>query len=530
MSSLFIAAFLSSLVASLLLTRYVRNHAVSRGWVSGATSQHHIHGTPLPRFGGVAIYLSFVSIIALVLVASVFIKGIPPVSTYTVAWLVLCATVVFLLGVYDDLRSASPWLKIAVQVFAAMLLYFGGFRVLNVPFVFGEEGFGWIALPLTVLWVLLITNAFNLIDGLDGLAGGSALFSTLTVFTIALINGNTLVALLAVTLGGAIVGFLRYNFNPATIFLGDCGSLFIGFMLSALAIVGSQKASTTIAVAIPVVSFGLPVLETLISILRRFLNGQPLFSGDRQHIHHKLLERGFSHRQAVILLYAVSAIFGLLSLLLLYPGTATVGVVLLVLGVGIWIAVQHLGYHEFNEIGRVAHRTIEQKRVIVNNLAIRRATADLDRVHNPEQLIRTLEAAFKMNDFDGFRLSFWLPEQVEPDAFQKLRNSSGGDCFHKWSKPHTAVETQDPPSWNLRLDLLTPQQQKLGTLVVYREHNGRPLLVDINLIISDFHKALAKALNRTVTRALAESKTYKVAGAAADTKSLIHGFSAGASD
>ena len=233
---------------------------------------------------------------------------------------------------------------------------------------------GW---AFTVLWVLAITNAFNLIDGLDGLAAGSALFSTLVAFVVALLNGYSLVTVMTIALAGAILGFLRFNFNPATIFLGDSGSLFIGFVLSALALQGAQKAPTIVAVAIPVVSFGLPILETALSIVRRLISGRPVFTADREHIHHKLLQHGMTHRQVVILLYGVSAIFALLSLFLLWPTGSSLGLVLAVLGIGIWIGVQHLGYLEFGELARVAHRTLDQPQIFVNNLAIRRATEEL---------------------------------------------------------------------------------------------------------------------------------------------------------
>ena len=159
--------------------------------------------------------------------------------------------------------------------------------------------------------MLGITNAFNLIDGLDGLAAGSAFFSTLVVFVVALSSHSSFVSVMTLVLAGAVLGFLRYNFNPATIFLGDCGSLFVGFMLGALALQGMQKSPTIVAVAIPVVSFGFPILETALSIVRRLISGRPVFTGDREHIHHKLLQRGLSQRQVVTVLYAVSAIFAM---------------------------------------------------------------------------------------------------------------------------------------------------------------------------------------------------------------------------
>src|SRR5437660_475282 len=322
----------------------------------------------------------------------------------------------FLLGAYDDVRGASPYLKFTVQAIAGALLFAGGLRILDLPVLFGGHQFSWfIGLPLTILWVLAITNAFNLIDGLDGLAAGSALFSTLVAFVVALLNGYSLVTVMTIALAGAILGFLRYNFNPATIFLGDSGSLFIGFLLSALALAGAQKAPTIVAVAIPVVSFGLPILETVLSILRRLISGRPVFTADREHIHHKLLQHGMTHRQVVILLYGVSAIFAMLSLFLLWPTGSSLGLVLAVLGIGIWIGVQHLGYLEFGELARVAQRTLNQPQIFVNNLAIRRATEELKVARDYEQVRRILLAAFGSNDFDSFELSLeLLPGEAVP--------------------------------------------------------------------------------------------------------------------
>src|SRR4051794_34685501 len=281
-----------------------------------------------------------------------------PVFLKTIGTILIPAALVFLLGVYDDLRGVGPYVKFAVQAVAATMLFAGGLRIVNIPGIFGNSTLPWyVGLLLTIVWVLAITNAFNLIDGLDGLAAGSALFSTMVAFVVALFNGPLLVEIMTIALAGAILGFLRFNFNPATIFLGDSGSLFIGFLLSALALHGAQKAPTIVAVAIPIVSFGLPILETVLSVIRRLISGRPVFTADREHIHHKLLQHGMSHRQVVILLYGVSAVFAMLSLFLLWPTGSSLGLVMAVMGVGIWIGVQHLGYLEFGEIARVAQRT-----------------------------------------------------------------------------------------------------------------------------------------------------------------------------
>ena len=271
---------------------------------------------------------------------------------------------------------------------------------------------------MTILWVIWVSNAFNLIDGLDGLAAGSALFSTLVVFVLALINHNELVSISTLVLAGSIIGFLRFNFNPATIFLGDCGSLFIGFMLGALALAGYQKTPTMVAVSIPAVSLGLPIAETILSVLRRFLVGKPLLAADRNHIHHRLLQRGLSQRQAVLTLYGVSALCALLSLFLLYPGGGSTGTVLVVLGTVVCFGVKRLGYHELHELGRVAHRTAEKKKVIANNVAIRKASERLAATSSVFELQSVLVDAFSANDFDGFGLNL---ETGRPDDPRRQR-------------------------------------------------------------------------------------------------------------
>jgi UDP-GlcNAc:undecaprenyl-phosphate GlcNAc-1-phosphate transferase len=502
LTGLYLGIFVLSLLVSFLLTRNVRNFAMARGWVAAPQQDRHLHENALPRLGGVAISLSFLISVAVALLASRYF--LLPITTPTVKTLLTIlapATVVFCLGIYDDIRSLGPYTKFAVQVFAAILLFAAGFRILDLPVLFGARQFGWsLGLPVTILWVIGITNAFNLIDGLDGLAAGSALFSTLVVFVVAIFSGSSLVSLLTIALAGAILGFLRFNFNPATIFLGDCGSLFIGFMLSALALVGAQKAPTVIAVAIPVVSFGLPILETALSVLRRLISGRPVFTADREHIHHKLLQRGMSHRQVVVVLYAVSAVFALLSLFLLWPTGSTLGLVLAVLGTGIWIGVQHLGYLEFGELRRVAQRTIEQRAIVINNLAIRRATEELKVASDYPQLCRILEAAFGNNDFDGFDLTArLLPGEEQPVT--AVRNSlalSSELLRFRWDKATTPKIRDSWPAWKLSLDLHTTANQHRGSINVYRFYTERTVQLDINLLTSVFPVALADALDRVL--------------------------------
>jgi UDP-GlcNAc:undecaprenyl-phosphate/decaprenyl-phosphate GlcNAc-1-phosphate transferase len=491
---LFFGLFAFSLLGSFVATREVRDLATSRGWVSVPRDGRHVHRSPLPRLGGVAIFLAFsVSVGVWLALARVFPRLVDGFAPATLLRIYVPACLIFGLGIYDDLHGAGPYLKFGVQAIAAAILFAGGMRVLDLPVIFGSYSPPWfVGLPLTVLWVVAVTNAFNLIDGLDGLAAGSALFSTMVVFVVSLVNHSFLGSLMSVTLAGAIVGFLRFNFNPATIFLGDSGSLFIGFMLSALALAGAQKAPTFVAVAIPVVSFGLPILETLLSILRRLISGRPIFTGDREHIHHKLLQMGFSHRQVVIVLYAVSAIFAMLSLFLLWPTGGTLALVLAVVGTGIWLGIQHLNYPEFGELRRVAQRTMDQRQIVINNLLVRRALEELKLTGDFNQVRTVLLATFDSSDFDAFDLHLEsLPgDQTEPGETNR--------DFH-WSKfPHMmAISSQ--PLWKLTLDLVTRSNQRRGSLVVSRVYSHRDLQLDVNLLISEFPATLADALDRVLT-------------------------------
>src|SRR6266850_3277590 len=365
--------FAGALIASATFTRWVRDFSFARGWAAPPSSDRHIHTRPIPRLGGVAIFLTLWCMV----LAAHWVPGhfgtrefpLPPFALKILG----PASIIFLLGLIDDFFGVNAYVKFAVQAGAAALLYWNGFGISHLSFLAGHPHLGWLAgLPLTILWVLWITNAFNLIDGLDGLAAGSALFSTLVICVVALLGHNEVILFLTLALAGAITGFLRYNFNPASIFLGDCGSLLIGFLLSAIAIAGSQKSPTVVAVAIPIVSLGLPIVDVAVAVARRFLSCKELFAPDREHIHHMLLNRCASHRKAVLVLYGVSACFGLFSLSLLAPNGRAEATILVMVGIGILIGVQQLRYPEFSELGRAASRAMNQRRVIANNIGIYR--------------------------------------------------------------------------------------------------------------------------------------------------------------
>ena len=286
----YLILFSLALLLTLGLTPLVRRWALIWGAVDWPDGGRRIHARPTPRLGGLAIYLAFLATLGIApwlgtLVSQNLLNGWQKVGVVLVV-----GTLIFALGVYDDFFGANATIKILVQLIAAALLYSYGFRisVLSSPFGGGWELPVWLSFPLTALWIVGITNAFNLIDGIDGLAAGASAFALLSLFLCSLAQSHPEVSLISIILVGAVIGFLRYNFNPATIFLGDSGSLMLGFMAAVLSLVSAQKSPTLIAIAIPLVSFGLPVAEVGISLSRRFLSGAPLFQGDRRHIHHML--------------------------------------------------------------------------------------------------------------------------------------------------------------------------------------------------------------------------------------------------
>ena len=485
---IYLGIFAVSLVISAVLARFVRDTANARGWATAPNAARHMHRKPVPQLGGIAILGAVVlTVTATAVASSVFHLGyFFPSSTFL--GLLGPTLVIFGLGLADDFRPLSAYSKFGVQILAAGWLFLNGCRVTHLRLLFGDREIGNIAaLALTIFWVLLITNAFNLLDGLDGLAAGSALFSSLVVFIVSLVTGNTLTEVVTIALAGAIVGFLRYNFNPATIFLGDCGSLVIGFVLSAVSLASSVKAPTAVAVAIPVVSFGLPILDTFMAVLRRFLNGKPLFGADDEHIHHKLLQRGLTHRQAVVVLYAVSACFALVSLPLLSPGSGTIALVLSVVGLGVFFGLQHLNYHEVDELRRVARRTWEQKTIISNNLAIHRATDELASAETIYEVTHILETAFESHDFDGFEFSFTpdLPAFYgTPSMIPPLQ--------YAWRRE----EGKRSKGWELRLELLSDTGEVRGCFSIHRSYTKSSLRSDVDCLTSEFAGALSSALQR----------------------------------
>jgi UDP-GlcNAc:undecaprenyl-phosphate GlcNAc-1-phosphate transferase len=511
----YLLCFLASGLLSLVLTREVRNFAIRRGWVDRPSTGRHIHRRPVPRVGGLAIFIAFVGTLGTFLL-SVHVQGIaPPFRVESALGIVAATALIFAMGFFDDLHPLGPWCKFTIEALAAVLLSLDGFGIHQFALVNGERALPpWISMSLTVFWVLLITNAFNLIDGLDGLAAGSALFSTVIMFVISLLTASPLVSLLTIILAGAILGFLRYNFYPASIFMGDSGSLFVGFLLSAVALAGSQKATTVIAVAIPVVSLGLPILDVLLSIARRFLSAKPLFTGDDDHIHHKLLKRGLSQRDAVLVLYGVTACFGLLSLVLMH-GHAMIALVLVVIGLGAGFGIQQLRYAEFSELFLLAQRTLQPRRFIAGNLQIRRGADALGRCTDFTSICMILQETLEPLGFDGFALRSPRIESVPAWSFASPLRMPENRLQYAWNR--FGLEPGEP-AWELGIELLSSSGEHWGRFCLFRTECEESLHFDINLLNGRFRERLVEAAERAIVpsrpsvEVAAPRKTELVAG------------------
>lgn len=322
--------------ASILLTPLVKKLA----FIIGATdkpNQRKVHSRIMPRLGGLAIFLSFV--IGIIIVN--------PSQAYYGMYhypIVIGSIIIILTGMLDDVKEISPKIKLAGQVAAAaVVVIYGGLQIEFIKLPFGGQiDFGYLSIPLTMIWIIGITNAINLIDGLDGLAGGVSTIALFTIAGMAMVMSNPYVTIIALIVAASTVGFLVYNFHPAKIFMGDTGALFLGYIIAVLSLLG-YKNITFISLIIPVIILGVPISDTFFAIIRRLVNKQPLSAPDKSHLHHCLLKAGFSHRQTVLLIYAMAAVFGLTAFIFSQATVWGSMIVILALLIAIEVFVEKIG-------------------------------------------------------------------------------------------------------------------------------------------------------------------------------------------
>ena len=409
-------------IVSLVLTPICRDVFRSYGVVDQPDAARKVHRYPIPRVGGLAIAIAYLA--AYVLVRPE--EGSPLAQQLSLVWRLLPgAALAFGIGLLDDLFDLRAWIKLGGQFAAAGLACVGGVRILSIGGASANDA--WWNIPLTILWLLACMNAFNLVDGLDGLAVGVGLFATLTVFTAAMMQHNMVLAVATFPLAGALLAFLCYNFNPATIFLGDSGSLLIGFLLGCYAAIWSNKSATLLGMTAPLMALSIPLLDVVLAIVRRFLRRQPIFTADRGHIHHRLLDRGFTPRRVVLMLYGLCGLAAAFSLLQAVLHSFS-GALLLLFGVFVLLGIQYLGYAEFDLAGRLLFSG-EFQRSVSAQLDLRKFRAAL------------AAAATPAGCWEAIR------EACGKFGFQQARLSLAGEIFEYSSDESGA------PGWTVRVPL-----------------------------------------------------------------------------
>ncbi len=340
-----ISAILIAFLISIAVTPAVKSFAAKVGAIDVPDHKRHIHDHPIPRMGGLAIFFGFLLSVLLFADITTEVRGI-----------LLGAIIIVATGAMDDVISLKPGTKFLAQIIAAIIAVLHGvvIRVVMNPNVFSQTEsvlLGWLAIPITILWIVGITNSVNLIDGLDGLAVGVSTISCITILVVALRVAEPNVAIIVAALAGACIGFMPYNLNPAKIFMGDTGSLLLGYVLSTVSVLGLFKFYTVVTFVVPVLALAVPLSDTVFAFVRRIMHGQSPFKADRGHFHHKLMDLGLNQKQAVAILYAVSAALGLAAVTLTTSGMARILLLILALVIAgaVWAYVESTVKHHHEQ-------------------------------------------------------------------------------------------------------------------------------------------------------------------------------------
>jgi UDP-GlcNAc:undecaprenyl-phosphate GlcNAc-1-phosphate transferase len=428
----------SAFFVSVCLTPLCRDLFVRWGLVDLPDGGRKLHRRPIPRLGGVPVVLAFISANAILTLTGHFAPG----GMLEVWRLIPAAGLVFFTGLLDDLYGLKPWLKLLGQFGGAALAYSGGIQISRIA---GYSTHNWWGCALTLLWLVGCANAFNLIDGVDGLASGVGLFAAVTMLLAGLLEHNVPLVLASTALAGALLGFLRYNFSPASIFLGDSGSLFIGFVLGCYGIIWSQKSTTLLGITAPMMALAIPLLDTLLAIIRRFLRRQPIFGADRNHIHHRLLERGLTPRGVTLVLYGVCGIAAACSLLQSFAHGRYSGLVIIVFCAAMWLGVQQLGYTEFRTARRLLMAGTFQ-RIVDTEVSIERFQTALAKAQTLKERWEVVRSASGHFGLAHVRL------RLNGDTFEeRIKSTNGHLC------------------WTIRIPLS-------GTEYIDLTHDGAPII------------------------------------------------------
>jgi len=467
-------AFALSLVA--------RRLAPKLGAMDGPDGFRKLQDRPVPRAGGVAVFLAFFASLVLGAFVCRWQELADCLRSLDFLSLLGGAAAVLFVGLWDDIRGLRARWKLLGLALVAAAMYGAGYRIGAVSNPFGPAiNLGYWALPVTVFWFLGCMNAVNLIDGLDGLAGGVVVFAAGTIFLTSMLFGNTLAALLSVALAGSALGFLLLNFHPASIFLGDSGSYLLGFLIAALGLRGASKSHMVVALVIPVIALGLPVMDTSLAILRRWSKALPVSASDRQHIHHKLIELGLSERQAVLLLYGACVLLGGVALLMSAANNLQAAALLAVFGVITCLVVRVIGRHEIKLVKR---RLLDRSRRAMQHSRCKTAAYAAS--------TKMRQARGLPDMWDMFSEAAQAMELDYADVILSRPGASTGEPMrrYRWHRDGGQDRLEDDVLWTANLPL-TSNGTRIGTLRIRKATNGYPLGPEIPETLELLSKALS---------------------------------------
>jgi UDP-GlcNAc:undecaprenyl-phosphate GlcNAc-1-phosphate transferase len=511
-------SFALALIFSLLATPLAGKSGIILGAID-LPDKRKVHTGPIPRTGGVAIFFSFLATLFVMKLFETKVSAFLVMDRQTTCFLggmIIC----FGGGVIDDFHRLGPKIKLVFQIAGASVAFWGGLRIDHFSLMDMVINFGHFSYFVTLLWFLLFINAVNLMDGLDGLAGGIVLFAAGVMVFMSVMTNSFLVAMFFSALTGSILGFLWYNFHPAKIFLGDGGSYLLGYMVAGLSIMGAVKSPVGALIILPVLALGIPLLDTILSPLRRFISGKRVLSPDKDHIHHRFLKLGFTTRKSVFIIYAITLFLCSVAVVLVNIRDERAGLFLIVLGVGVVIFFRKLGYSDLINSDLLSEwfEGISEDFVLS---ADRRVFFDLQsiiiRSQNFEDLWQNTIRALEMLEFD--KGSLYLNDPLRRVKFKSQGKvtsiSNGSDRRTTLPIESSVIMRKSPPEldwirppftmsnyvcsrsiFRLELPLLTKENIHLGTLILVKDTKNEPIGQHVLSRVSDLRRAVTKTMER----------------------------------
>ena len=506
--------FAATFGLALVLVPLFARVALAWGFVDQPNGRK-VHTTPIPRIGGAAIFVSFYLTLGLVVLLFPTVSRQFLLETENLL-LIAGSVLAFAVGLTDDFKRLLPWQKFAMQLAAAGLAYLGGIRIETIGYYsLFQVDLGWLAPVVSIFWIVLVINAFNLIDGLDGLAGGVGLIASLILAYVCFLHRNLPAMLYMLAIAGGLLGFLRYNFHPASVFMGDGGSYFLGYLLGVVSVLAAGQNTATMTFLVPMLAVALPVIDVSMAILRRFVRGQAIFGADKRHFHHMLLRKGLSHRNAVLLCYGVALFICAAALAFLKIRDERAFFILLLMGSTILYALARVGYFH----GYDARALLPWLRDVGDEIGLSRSRRSFFNLQLKLNAARTLDELqhhleTTMAHLDISVAALYLAPDGKLAAERRTGPPAGTDERRQKTPLHaTVVLRPNPPDWlwqnpdhsmaqlhrrlfRVEIDLCNDQGRNFGALVLLKNQAVAPVSHYTLSRIEHLRRSILKALER----------------------------------